>query len=56
MPSGPALDSDDSEVPFGHGEQLSELAVRRPAVPDGANAVHVAQEPADAESVAEREP
>jgi len=32
---------DDGEVPFGRGEQLSELAVRRPAVPDSANAVHL---------------
>ena len=45
---------DDSEVPFGHGEQLSELADGRPAVPDRSNAVHVAQEPADADSVAQR--
>ena len=31
-----------------------ELAVPRSAVPDGTHAVHVAQEPADAEGVAQR--
>ena len=34
-------------------EELGELAVGRPAVPDGADTVHVSQEPADAEGVAE---
>ncbi|MFE2094867.1 hypothetical protein [Streptomyces sp. NPDC059460] len=45
---------DDCEVAFGHDQQLGELAVGRSTVIDGANAVHVSQEPADAEGVAER--
>jgi hypothetical protein len=45
---------DDGEPPFRHGEELGELAIRRPAVSDSAYAVDVAQEPADAESVTQR--
>ena len=38
MPSVPALDSKTTaKVPFGHDEQPGELAVRRPAVPHGAD-------------------
>ena len=54
MPPAGVGQRDDSEAPVGHREQLGELAVGRPAVPDGADAVHVAQEPANAEGVAVR--
>jgi hypothetical protein len=44
---------DDGEVPLRDHEQLGELAVGRAAVADGADTA-VAQEPADADRVAER--
>jgi hypothetical protein len=44
---------DDGEATLRHGEQLRELAVRRATVADGVHSVHVAQEPADAEGVAQ---
>src|SRR5688500_6581382 len=54
MPFGPALESETTaKLRFRHGEQFGELAVGRPAVADGANAVDVPQKPADAEGVTE---
>src|SRR5260221_6962635 len=44
---------DDREVALRDDEQLGELAVGRPVVPDGAHAVHVAQEPTEANGVAQ---